>query len=366
MKKGFILAALLSALTACGGGGGSSSGDTPPPPPAPEQFTVSIIANPEEGGSVYGSGTYNEGSTATVSISANDGYQFSHWESDGPNVTQSFGAYLVPVNQDVNLVAHFTATTPDPDPENPEEIKLPPQGKTISLVAGQIYWLAITESETFGDDGDGFWYSNDEGESWEQISQEKPKMATIAPYTERYAVALIDEAFLFTSDWGESWTAKTSMPATTEMTSAAFSSNDEHLYITVSGTSNPGLYHFDKAEGWATANHIFTIADVDVTSHAWLNGVATSTSNPSEVYITSWYAPDIWKSVDGGETFISVRDGLPDSTGPFAQGVCVLEAGDTDKLLLWSNYSMNGGASWNQDGSIDLGQTYGCPQHPGF
>ena len=42
-------------------------------------YTVSLSANPAEGGTVTGAGSYSDGEIVTVSASANGGYQFDHW-----------------------------------------------------------------------------------------------------------------------------------------------------------------------------------------------------------------------------------------------------------------------------------------------
>lgn len=46
------------------------------------KYTVSVSANPTEGGTVSGGGTYEHGSTATLKATANTGYNFKQW-SDG-------------------------------------------------------------------------------------------------------------------------------------------------------------------------------------------------------------------------------------------------------------------------------------------
>ena len=70
-------------------------------------FTVTVSANPQEGGNVTGGGTYQEGQSCTVNATANSGYIFNNWTEDGAVV--SFNAsYTFSVNNNHNLVANFT------------------------------------------------------------------------------------------------------------------------------------------------------------------------------------------------------------------------------------------------------------------
>lgn len=52
-------------------------------------ITVATSASPPEGGIVTGGGTYESGSTVTVTATQNDGYVFSHWLINGVNFGNS-------------------------------------------------------------------------------------------------------------------------------------------------------------------------------------------------------------------------------------------------------------------------------------
>ena len=73
----------------------------------PESFIVSISANPSDGGSVTGGGTFNEGDTCTVSAAADMSYFFANWtENDSVVSTEATYAFAVTGNR--ALVANFT------------------------------------------------------------------------------------------------------------------------------------------------------------------------------------------------------------------------------------------------------------------
>ncbi len=74
----------------------------------PVNYTLTLVANPSAGGSVSGGGTYEPGTSVTVSATVNSGYQFINWTDAGSNVvsnTTSF-AYIMPAS-DVTLTANF-------------------------------------------------------------------------------------------------------------------------------------------------------------------------------------------------------------------------------------------------------------------
>ncbi|HOI79221.1 MAG TPA: T9SS type A sorting domain-containing protein, partial [Petrimonas sp.] len=78
----------------------------------PDLYTLSLIANPMEGGSVYGAGNYEPGVLITVSALAYEGYQFINWTLEGQVVSvQTSFAFTMPA-EDVNLVANFEEGTP--------------------------------------------------------------------------------------------------------------------------------------------------------------------------------------------------------------------------------------------------------------
>ena len=78
-----------------GGGGGTT-------------YTVSVSANPTNGGNVTGGGTYNQGQSCTVTATANSGFTFTNWTENG-SVVSTQANYTFVVNSNRNLVANFQA-----------------------------------------------------------------------------------------------------------------------------------------------------------------------------------------------------------------------------------------------------------------
>ena len=98
-----------------GGGGGTT-------------YNITVSANPTNGGTVTGGGSYNQGASCTVSATAISGYTFNNWTENG-NVVSSQANYTFTVNGNRTLVANFTAQ---------------PQNYTISVSANPAEGGTVT------------------------------------------------------------------------------------------------------------------------------------------------------------------------------------------------------------------------------
>jgi hypothetical protein len=78
------------------------------PDSTPQSFTITTTANPTDGGTVTGNGTYDQGQSCTVTATANSGYTFNNWTENG-NAVSTNASYTFAVNADRTLVANFTA-----------------------------------------------------------------------------------------------------------------------------------------------------------------------------------------------------------------------------------------------------------------
>ena len=82
-------------------------------------YTVTVSADPEAGGTVNGGGTFAEGTQVTVTATANDGYTFVAWQEGGTKIENAGASYTFTVNDNCTLTAIFEKEpepTPDPDP----------------------------------------------------------------------------------------------------------------------------------------------------------------------------------------------------------------------------------------------------------
>ena len=74
-------------------------------------YTIAVSANPSNGGTVTGGGTYNQGASCTVTATANSGYTFTNW-TEGGNVVSTNASYTFNVTGNRTLVANFTTQAP--------------------------------------------------------------------------------------------------------------------------------------------------------------------------------------------------------------------------------------------------------------
>jgi hypothetical protein len=79
---------------------------------AAEQFIVELSANPAEGGTTTGGGTYDSGASVTATAEANVGYSFSNW-TEGTDIVSENANYTFTITDNRELVANFTENPPE-------------------------------------------------------------------------------------------------------------------------------------------------------------------------------------------------------------------------------------------------------------
>ena len=95
MKKHLLLFALLFLIT------GAMRAQT---------FTIEVYANPTDGGTVTGGGTFPADTTITIMAEANPGYSFINWTKDGTPVSTN-SSYRFKVTENATYIANFEVTT---------------------------------------------------------------------------------------------------------------------------------------------------------------------------------------------------------------------------------------------------------------
>ena len=76
-----------------------------------QSYTVTVSANPANGGNVNGGGTFSQGQSCTVTATANPGYTFTNWTENG-NAVSTNASYTFNVTGNRTLVANFTSSSP--------------------------------------------------------------------------------------------------------------------------------------------------------------------------------------------------------------------------------------------------------------
>ena len=75
------------------------------------EYEVKLEAEPEDAGTVTGSGAYREGETVTIKAEAEEGYTFDRWKVKGTELEHSDKKTELKVEEDKELVAEFSRKT---------------------------------------------------------------------------------------------------------------------------------------------------------------------------------------------------------------------------------------------------------------
>ena len=79
---------------------------------SPTSYTINATPSPAEGGTVSGAGVFNQGSTCTLTATANAGYTFTNWTKEGVEVSTD-ATLSFTVTESASYVANFTETAND-------------------------------------------------------------------------------------------------------------------------------------------------------------------------------------------------------------------------------------------------------------
>ena len=74
-----------------------------------EEFEIEVVACPENGGTVVGSGTYHFGESAHLSATANENYQFVGWTNQGGDTISNEAEYAHMIARGGQITAHFVS-----------------------------------------------------------------------------------------------------------------------------------------------------------------------------------------------------------------------------------------------------------------
>ena len=190
-----------------------------------QSFTVTVVANPTEGGTVTGGGTYNYGQTCTVTATPNEGFDFVHWTENGGAVMSLELSYTFTVTSNRTVQANFVHQT-----------------FNISTTANPIEGGTVT--------GDGLFYYGDEC----TVEATANEGYDFVNWTENGDVVSNEAAYTFAV------TSDRTLTANFELKTFEISASvdpEEAASISGSGTYNYGdevILTFDRNEDWAFQN----------------------------------------------------------------------------------------------------------------
>ena len=112
-------------------------------------YTISVSADPSNGGTVSGGGTYTYGQSCTVHAYANSGYTFTNWTVNGSQVSTNAN-YTFTVTSNRSLVAHFDDTPTWPNGMLPGYFSVSAT-QQVRFSQGNLQYKASTNTWRFAD-----------------------------------------------------------------------------------------------------------------------------------------------------------------------------------------------------------------------
>ena len=102
------------------------------PAASADPVAITVSANPTEGGTVTGAGTYDPGTTATLTATANEGYTFTNWTKNGVVISTNT-TYSFTVSTAATYVANFTLNS-----YTITATAVPAEGGTVTVGSSRI------------------------------------------------------------------------------------------------------------------------------------------------------------------------------------------------------------------------------------
>ena len=111
-------------------------------------FSIDAASNPDEGGTVTGAGTYDEGSTCILMAIANEGYTFINWTENGVEVSAQ-ATYSFTVTSNRNLVANFVPNSGVPIGAVNGRFTINEEGDQVYFSQGNLQYTKSTQTWSF-------------------------------------------------------------------------------------------------------------------------------------------------------------------------------------------------------------------------
>ena len=354
--RGILLVGFALVLVACGGsssGGGGGSGDDSgssgngDSPPESESVAITLDADPPAGGEVTGGGTFDPEDTVSIEAQPVEFYEFAGW-FDGEEAVSSSSTHEFEAETDLTLTARFAQL------ETAAPVNLPDEGDLALFAADHAragLAFVVTEEETVGDGQQGIWRTDNGGQNWEKVADDPVDFVEIGFGDPGYIVAGHDEYHLISSDRGKTWSRGQINSSVVLQGGTAVG---EDIYLASSGVMASGLYRSqDGGDFWT---RLFADTDVEDNQDARLDFVRISPDDPDTIYVGPMFGSNIQKTVDGGESWMSVQEGLSTDDFLLAEGMR-LDVENADRLFVRNNLSVNGGANWSQREGLSPART---------
>lgn len=309
-----------------------------------QEHSVSTMVRSARGGTSSGDGTFAHGTEVTVSAAADPGFEFVAW-TEAASIVSRDAEYTFVLEANRSLSASFAEI------RNVDQVRMPPAG-LVSLFearhapAGLLF--AATGEVLPADGNAGIWRSEDSGESWTRVADIQARFIAIGVDDPDLVLASTGNGYLLSRDGGREWTPGSVTLAggqAVPLTDAALASEAGGMFVSSAGVTTAGVYR--SLDGGISWERILSPAQAP-RANIQIRTLEVSPADSGVVHALTGGNTDIWRSVDGGDSFASIRAGIAnDRPQVFGAGV----AGDpssAERLLVENHTSLNGGANWTQ------------------
>jgi len=153
-------------------------------------YTLSLFAEPEEGGEVSGEGTYQMGDEVTVLASANEGYEFMNWTNQDDEVVADTEEYSFTMPaEDVTLIANFEQLS--------YTLSLSAEPETGGVLSGEGMYFFGEEVTVIAEANVEYEFEKWADEHGEEVSQEAEYTFTM-PSDDKHLVAYFENVTAIT------------------------------------------------------------------------------------------------------------------------------------------------------------------------
>ena len=279
-------------------------------------YTIAASANPAAYGSVSGAGSYQQGTSCTLTATANQGYVFDNWTENGSVVSGAGATYTFTVTSSRTLVANFSLSCPAPTPGNVTDLM--PTSATLNWTGDADgyyvrYRTAAYEEVTFFEDFEDpnqltEWISIDDdgdGYGWQ--------LASMTTHSGDYALASASYINNVGSLHPDNWliTPQLDLQGTMKVWLSAYDGTyyNEHFAIYLSTTGNSISDFTTTLVAETTTINQYVEKTADLSAYAGQKGyIAIRHFNCTNQY---------WINVDDFGIYVSHEAGqwLPNTTG---------------------------------------------------
>lgn len=308
-----------------------------------QEHSVSTFVRSALGGTASGDGAYAHGAEVTVRAVAEPGFEFVAW-TEAASIVSLDAEYTFTLEADRSLSASFAET------RHIRPVRMPPGG-VVSLFeaspapAGRVF--AVT-GELRPDDGNAaIWRSEDSGGTWARVADVQARFIAIGVDDPDLVLAGTVDGYLLSRDGGREWTAGSVTLAggqAVPLTDAALASEDGGMFVSAAGgVATAGVYRsVDGGEVW---ERMLSPAQAPQ-PNVQIRTLEVSPADSRIIHALSGGNTDVWRSVDGGDSFSSIRGGVANDRPRVFDAGLLSDPADAGRLLVENHVSLNGGANW--------------------